>query len=570
MRSQATDLRAKEAGCQHWPGGQTPTRRAWRSLGGASAVWLFLGWLTGSLFHEARAAVGLTLRIPEAQTWVLGDAIPLYWRFSNQSTQALGFMWEGCCRLNGQLSVSTMESNGRLEMLPPGQALAHMFAKADRLEPGIAKEYDTKVSDWILLPGTGQYRLQGTYRGVLPTQFPQVQRGLSLWRDAALSPAVELSILSVADYLAQREERERRRGWRMTLTGPNRLSPLTPATFRVRLEPLGASANRLKWPDDLTLWVVDAQGRRRAPMAVITAGAANQDLPPTGGVDVAFVIAPDRFEGEPLDDYSVFVDLAEGGEGRPRVPSNMMPLSWRWGADEVENLVREASRGAGTGGRNASLKMLRVYLGDVGPDLERLDRSRLDPGAAGLADRLLLAARLRPLSPRPGAVGLAVAVRADGGVAWGDPRVAAAFRGKGADFRAQLQDVVAVRRHLGWELTPVLVPTDDAPLAAVLRASDQLNSDATEWAGAPGIQWQVGTNTMPARLIFKAAAEGATLRDADGGLRGQDLRAQWLKEPPGPVTISGATPWASLQRQLDGLARPGELREILVARPTAP
>lgn len=570
MRSLAMDPGARWAGCHRRPGRQAPTRNTWRSLRAASAVCVFLGWLTGSLFQDARAAVGLTLRIPEAQTWVLGDAIPLYWQFSNQSTQALGFMWEGCCRLNGQLSVSTMESDGRLEMLPPGQALAHMFAKADRLEPGIAKEYDTRVSDWILLPGTGHYRLQGTYRGVLPTQFPQVQRGLPLWREAALSPAVELSVLSVADYLAQREERERRRGWKMTLTGPNRLSPLTPASFRVRLEPLGASATRLKWPDDAALWVVDAQGQRRAPMAVIPTVAANQDLPASGGVDVAFAIAPDRFEGEPLGDYSVFVDLAEGGEGRPRVPSNVMPLSWRLGTDEVENLVREASRGARTGGRNAALKMLRVYLGDVGPELERLDRSRLDPGAAGLADRLLLAARLRPLSPRPGAVGLAVAVRADGEVAWGDPLVAAAFRGKGADFRSQLQDVVAVRRHLGWELTPVLVPTDDAPLGAVLRASESLVSDAIEWAGNPEIRWQIGTNTMPARLVLKAAANGSKSHDADGGLDGQDLRAQWLAEPPGPVTISGATRWESLQRRLDGLARPGELRDIRVTRPKEP
>ncbi|MBL9126422.1 MAG: hypothetical protein JNL97_02185, partial [Verrucomicrobiales bacterium] len=130
-----------------------------------------VGSALGLGLAAATAAVSLTLHVPEAETWVLGDAIPLNWRFRNDSKQPLGFMWEGCCRLNGRLEVARVDRGvpEDLGTVPPGQALAHMFAKADRLEPDLAKDYDTRVGDWVALPGTGRYRLRGTYRGVLPT-----------------------------------------------------------------------------------------------------------------------------------------------------------------------------------------------------------------------------------------------------------------------------------------------------------------------------------------------------------------------------------------------------------------
>lgn len=267
--------------------------------------------LLWALPAPVRAAVGLDLRIPEAETYVLGDAIPLYWRFSNGSTQALGFMWEGCCRLNGRLEVRT--ASGEVPVAPPGQALAHMFAKADRLEPGVPKDYDTRVGDWVRLPGTGTYRLKGTYRGVLPSQYPQVQRGLALWRDAADSPELELRVLAVADYLSQREERVRRRGLRLTLEGPARVSPLAPTRCRVTFENTSGSAQSVSWPDGVALWVVDGRGERVAPAAVVGGPVETLDVPAGGRVERAFVVESDRFEGETFGEHTWFVDLAAGG-----------------------------------------------------------------------------------------------------------------------------------------------------------------------------------------------------------------------------------------------------------------
>ena len=545
----------------------TPSRKAKRRAPGAVVVKLCLVWLTFTLPIAVRAAVELALRMPQSETWVLGDAIPLYWRFSNQSTQALGFMWEGCCRLNGRLDVTTVATSGPLETAPVGQALAHMFAKADRLEPGIAKEYDTKVGDWVSLPGTGRYRLQGTYRGVLPTQFPQVQRGLSLWRDAATSRAVELSVLSVADYLAQREERVGRGRRRVTLTGPNRLSPLEPARFVIRVENLGNVERRLVWPDDAALWVVDAKGRRGAPMAAIGGATTHRVLPPDGVMELAFTIAPDRFESEPLGDYTLFVDLGEGRDGEPRVPSNVLSLAWRLGAAEVEALVREAAKGAGTGGRNAALKTLRVYLGDVGPELATLDRSRLDERARGLAGRLELASRLRPVSPKPGEVGIAVTVGAQGEMGWVEPVFAKILGAIGGGVRSQARELASVRRHLGWELTPVLVPADDTTLAGLLGAGDGLMADASDWTGPPEIRWLVGTNASPARLILRASSGSPNEPKSGPGLRGEDLRNRLRQGPEGKMALPGETRWGEVRRVLEEVLRAGERRNIMVLPP---
>ncbi|MGE3309177.1 MAG: hypothetical protein AB7O66_04340 [Limisphaerales bacterium] len=470
---------------------------------------------------RSEAAVSLALRIPEVETWVLGDAIPLSWEFTNGSDRPLGFMWEGCCRLNGRLDVSAADTGARLETVPPGQALAHMFARADQLEPGIGKPYETKISDWVGLPGSGRYRLQGTYRGVLPSQFPQVARGLALWKDAATSAPIEIAVLSVADYLAEREDRSRRGGLWVTLSGPARLSPREPTRFGVRLENRGSTERRLVWPDQAALWVVDSTGRRAAPSAVIRGATAGHLLPPGGTTEFEFEIEPDRWEGETFGPYSVFLDLAAGEGGAPRVPSNPLALEWRLGPDDVEALVREAARGSGTGYRNAALKRLRVHLGDVGTLLERLDRTRLDPEARGLADRLTLAWRVRPIGPRPGGVDLPVRLDRDGVARWGDPVLVAAFRSRGNAMVEQAAEVVAIRRHLGWDVTLVIRPELVTQVGRILEAArGMVGDDPTGWAGPAELRLpEVGTNA-PVRLLLTGGAPGlldAAVRKDSGG-----------------------------------------------------
>lgn len=446
------------------------------------------------------AAVQLQLRIPEAATHVIGDPIPLLWRFENPGPEPLGFMWEGCCRLNGQLVARAAQ--GTLPATPPVQALAHMFARADRLDPGIPKEYETLVSDWVVLGASGTYSLQGTYRGVLPTQSPVVPRGLALWRDQAVSEPISLTVLDVPDYLARRDAQSAKRGIRLLARGPERLHPLQPATFHLRFENTGPTPQSFLWPVDDALWVLNDRHQRVAPMAVLPGSVGSVTLPPGGHADFEFSLAPDRFEDQRLGRYRWFIDLPAAGPGQPRVPSNLVPLAWQLGPSEVEHLLAAAARGAGTGARNTPLRLLRIYLADIGPKLAQLDLPALEPEVAALAQRLSLAARLKPIAPLPGTVDLNLAVPPSGPVRWTDPRIATVAASGGPSLAAQAGLLVHLRRHLGWELRLALEPDSATPLAqlrAVARAVEPL---ARDWAAPPAVALPTGSTNEPARLTF--------------------------------------------------------------------
>ncbi len=544
---------------------------------GAWAVRVAVAWLAVGV---AGAEVALRLRIPAAETWVIGDAIPLNWQFQNQSTQALGFMWEGCCRLNGKLEVRRADE--ALAMAPPGQALAHMFAKADRLDPGVPKEYDTRVGDWVVLPGTGTYQLRGTYRGVLPFQQPQVQRGLALWRDAALSAPVSLTVLGVEDYLGQRSERERRRGLRLTLEGPPRLPALEPAGFRLLLENLSDQVQQLTWPDDESLWVLDDRGERVALAAVIPGAPGLLEIPARGRVERAFTLSSDPFEGEVLGDYRLFVDLASPSPDRPRVPSTVHRLAWRLTPVQVGELVVAASRGAGTGARNAPLKLLRVYLGELGPVLEGLDRAALPGEALPLRNRLVLASRLKPVAPKPGTVELVLEVPAGGPTRWSDPRVAAVVGGGVGSSGSRWLEVLAVRRHLGWEIGVALQPAPETPLSRLFEVERLISVQGSELAGPVAVRWgPVVTNVPPAVVLaagapvagplwritsagnwesspdgvrFVSVAGEAALREAVGQVRGGGVQ----------VVAPGELSWETARRALEALLAAGARVQLRV------
>jgi hypothetical protein len=513
------------------------------------------------LFWGARAAmaqVGLELRIPEAETHVLGDVIPLHWRFSNTTAQPLGFLWEGCCRLNGRLEVRSIDQ--ALPMLPTGQALAHMFAKADRLEPGVPKEYETRIADWVNLPGTGVFELRGTYRGVLPTQSPQVPRGLALWREAAESPPVRVRVLGVEDYLAQRAERTRRRGVSLTLRAPDRLPPTGSVTLRLTASNATDRALSLFWPDSFTLWALNSQGERSVPAAVIPGSTVPLSLPPGGAIEREFTLGADRFEGEPLGDYRLFAELTAGNAGEPRVPSAPVPISWRLGRDEVAALVASAAQGAGVGARNAPLRLLRVYLTELASDLEALDLAGWPPASRELGRRLLLAARLKPVQPKPGTVDLRLALLPRSGAEqgvdarWSQAPVRSALRPPGRDSVANVAEelgvLLGVRRHLGWEVDLGLEP-GDVSVDQVFAVARSLESQGSELAGPlAAILPGQGTNG-PVRLILRTdppVGEGPWLRIGTKGLsRSLDGRT-WEslageRVAAAPVSAGGGTGW---------------------------
>jgi hypothetical protein len=555
-----------------------------------------LTWLRGTMLCliaavPARADVKLELHVPATETRVLGDPIPLIWRFENRSDQPLGFLWEGCCRLNGQLSVRGMDRE--VPVLPPGQALAHMFARADRLDPHVPREYVTLVSDWVTLPGTGAFELRGTYRGVLPFQEPQLPGGVKLWRERAESLPIRIEVLSASDYLAEREHRSAKRGIGMRLRGPSKLPPLEPARFHLAIENLSDLPQYISWPEAASVWVLNTRDERVAPSAVISDSIERLVLPAKSKLERVFQIKPDQFEGEALGEYRLFVDLAEEGM-QPRVPSNPLPLSWQFDRADVALLLEAAARGAGTGARNEPLKRLRVYLAEIGDAIESLDASNLTGKARDLAIRLRKAARLKTLAPRPGTVELTVRVEPTGSMRWDDPAMQSATRGLAEGFAGQVTELLDLRRHLGWDIRFSVNAAGPTAAQSVVTAARELARHTGELMTAPVIVIAESTTNTPlaARLApprqpspdqsgTSSVAKNPTLLVSRRGrawskagepyvMAGDDrwLRARFEEaNQTGTavrIEVAPALPWSLVQAAVTPVVRPGDRLELAI------
>ena len=494
--------------------------------------------------------------IPPAQTRVLGDATPLVWRFTNTATQALAFMWEGCCRNNGKVEMKRQgppppakgivpahhgpgpgiyspkcdhckqtRKLGELtvESVVAGPALAHQFARAVRLAPGATQEFATLLGDWVKAEFSGDYKVRANYLGVAPQQRPQMPRGVGLWNGRTASAELDVSLLSVADYLAERPAREATRQVRLELTGPARVVPFQPAPLKLRLTNTGRAEQHLDWPACLDLWLVASNGSRVVPASEPPLGAAETLVLPAGGtVERAVHFSHELFVGEPLGTYQVFADLRET-TGTLRVPSNPIALAWQLDRDAVTALLRAADTQPLTGARNAPLKLLRLYLGELAAPLRTVDTAALSPIAAKLTAELRTAAALKPLSPRPGRVDLSLRVGPDGKFEFNDAALVAAFAGRSLTPAEQFGEVIAVRRHLGWDVAVSLKPEPTTSLRHVATAlaaitplhanldttpsTTVFNADSTAFSSVtfPGF-------VIPANLVLRVAKAGQAVK----------------------------------------------------------
>ncbi len=438
--------------------------------------------------EQPEPPVTAQLSIPPAEVHVIGDATPLLWRFQNSGDEPLAFMWEGCCRLNGRLNVTSAEGDP-VELIPPGQALAHMFAKAERLDPGVAGEYETRISDWVRLSRSGTYRLQGRYTGVLPTQQPQVPKGLALWRAAAETGPITFTVLSVDDYLKQRAGRAKAQGLELDLHGDDVVTPPRAVQLNLKLSNPGSQGQSVVWPDDFQFWLVDDAGQRVMNVPVYFEGtrvewslAAGEDLSHRIELD------PTRFfEGVPFGDYRMFVDLSPRDGQALRVPSNPLPLHWRLEDGVVRSLVEQAAAGSKLGFRNAPLKLLRVYLGEIGGALEKAGDEAGDPKARELALELWRAGQLKPLAPRPGTVAWPLRLRTDG--SWLMELAELERVATMLPEPSRLPELYGLRRHLGWTVEFTLEPEAGVTMADLFLAAGEVHSVQ----GAAGAWVRAGT-----------------------------------------------------------------------------
>lgn len=432
--------------------------------------------------------VTASVHVPPAEVYVLGDDIPLVWRFTNQSADPLAMLWEGCCRLNGKLVIT---ANGQpVEILPPGASSFHTYSKAETLPPGKPMEFRSLLADWVRLPAGGELEIGGHYTGVLANQKPQVTAGLALWTGTASATKAKVTLLNVDDYLAQRATRSRERGLAITLSGPDRLPPLDPATFTVTLRNVRDAPQVVDWPGTFQLWLVDERGRRLEKGAKHLSLAGEQlTIPANGELKREFPLSSADLSGEPIGVLKVFLDLGPAGTNEKRVPSNPVAVTWRLGELEAAQLLHDAADGPAVGSRNPALKLMRQYLGALRSSLSALTDDRLESEPArGLRDELLLAACVQPLSSKAGPVFVPLIARPDQqwvvAIPGDDCPMLSEVGGP-----AQVGRIASIRRHLGWDVTPEIVPQIVTTVGEALALARELSAYQAQLAGP--LTWRV-------------------------------------------------------------------------------
>ena len=456
--------------------------------------------------------VRLRLRIDETGDHVLGDRIPLIWEFTNLSTNALGFLWEGCCRINGRLTATA--PGLKTEVVPPGQALAHAFAKAERLPPGVPRAFDTALGDWVQLNTSGTYRLDGTYTGVQPTQKPQVPRGLALWTSASQSEPVSMHVWTVADYLSQRAEREKAAGIKLSLIGPGRIDPVTKQVFGLRISNTRTNSLRLPREQLFALWLVRNDGMRcSAPGSNLSANDAELVLNAGESKELNFEIGPETFEGEAFGDFTLFVDVRHVGDEGQRVPSNPLKVHWSLGRTEIENLLTVASSGVRTGARNAPLKLLRTYLTQIAPLLRDVrPNTNWNARTEGLRGELAAAAELASLARVQGRAFATLTIDDSTTPVWSDAPVKKALETQHS-WPESLDRLLTLRRHAGLEISLRIAPSPATSLGRMQRIRSDLESRISNLADAP--HWVVASPSMVTTNLAENGPQLTVLADSE-------------------------------------------------------
>ncbi|MEC7811655.1 MAG: hypothetical protein VX598_02515 [Verrucomicrobiota bacterium] len=414
------------------------------------------------------AQVELRLAIPEAPFHVIGDPVPLRWEFINRSEQQLAFMWEGCCRLNGRVTASLGQVTLRSEpATAAAQLTAHRFARAARLLPGKPTIFETNLGDWLNIDRSGEYKLTARYTGLLDNQQPQVPRNWQLWKDSATAEAIRATLLTPSDYIARHSQA----GLVLHLDGPDRLLPLQKTALELELSNTSGTAQTIHWPSDFALWFLDATGRRTplTPTRIRTVPeklvfSKNQRLTKRIEIDSGVL------ESRALGRYRLFVDFKTATN---RAPSNAVPLDWQLDVADLQQLIHLASGGAKTGLRNRPLKLMRLHLGELGQALGQVPASDLKEKGKKLLKELQLAASLKPVFPKPGLVTVKLRITNNGSIQFADKALGQSFQGE-KPITDQLDDLLNIRKHLGWTVAIQLHPYATTAKKHVAAAFEKL------------------------------------------------------------------------------------------------
>jgi hypothetical protein len=236
--------------------------------------------------------------------------------------------------------------------------------------------------------------------------------------------------------------------------------------------------------------------------------------------------------------------------------------------DVVIDLVKRAAAGSKLGFRNAPLKLLRVYLGEIGASLDKAARKLPDPVARELALDLWKAGCLKPLAPKPGTVAWSLQLQADGNLRM----LTADLEQVAATFPAssRLSDLHALRRHLGWTVEFTLEPEAGVGMAELFRAAKEVHSVQ----GAAGAWVRAGTfgaitnriggltlrnSSVPASGLIRLGEQGGLLGYKSEGASalsvaelGSGIRSDLANNEQLEVWLDGLAAGSTLQVEVPG------------------
>jgi hypothetical protein len=141
----------------------------------------------------------------------------------------------------------------------------------------------------------------------------------------------------------------------------------------------------------------------------------------------------------------------------------------------LQQLIRLASGGAKTGRRNRPLKLMRLHLGELGQALGQVLASDLKKKGKKLLKELQLAAALKPFSKKPGLVTVKLGITNDGSIKFADEALGQAFQGQ-KPITDQLDDLLNIRKHLGWTVAIQLHPYATTAKKHVAAAFEKLRT----------------------------------------------------------------------------------------------
>ena len=342
---------------------------------------------------------------PPAKFYVIGDAIPIEWRFTNTTDEPIGMFWEGCCFTYGEIAAEgpggerpqrkrpPMPPNAPANWTPdPKTAQAwHAFPQVTRIEPHKGESFQTVLDNWIEVSKSGHYKLTASYTGA-PESALQRHEKIKLWNGKSVAKAVEMEVLTPDEYLAQKAVQRESSIQLSAITAKPVLKPTTspmPVSFKIRnesKEPVEAKCE---------LWVLDENQKRIIPDAVIpgltrfsaesvtiSAGAESAVSWNIGMADVLNLSLNKK--------YTIFADCSWSGA---RCPTEIVDFEWRIEPEDALYLVREASKASGKAGERAvPLRIIHRYLIEIAKLLkdpramEKMERNDFTPYVLFIAD----------------------------------------------------------------------------------------------------------------------------------------------------------------------------------------